>query len=94
MLMILKIDPQREMACASLEPLQKSGDGLPKVYHDHDDHDVVIFRCDDEKKSILMQSMEPQIGGKELANNRKAPQDDSSCEGNEVAKILVHGATL
>ena len=50
MLMILKIDPQREMACASLEPLQKSGDGLPKVYQDHDDHDVVIFRCDDEKK--------------------------------------------
>ena len=39
-------------------------------------------------------AMEPQIGGKKLANNRKAPQDDSRCDGNEVAKILVHGATL
>ena len=41
-----------------------------------------------------MQSMEPQIGGKELANNRKAPQDDSSSDGNEVAKILDQGTTL
>ena len=38
--MILKIDPQREMACASLEPLQKSKAGLPKVNQDHDDDDV------------------------------------------------------
>ena len=54
----------------------------------------VFFVLTIRKKMILMQSMEPQIGGKELANNRKAPQDDSSCDGNEVAKILVHGATL
>ena len=38
--MILKIDPQRKMACASLEPLQKSKAGLPKVNQDHDDDDV------------------------------------------------------
>ena len=108
-MMLLKINPQREMACASLEPLQKSRAGLPKVYQDHDhDGDVGIYRRDDEKKYIkiimlfivvLMKkidsnAMEPQIGGKELGNNRKAPQDDSSCNGDEVAKILVHGATL
>ena len=45
-------------------------------------------------KKIDSNAMEPQIGGKELGNNRKAPQDDSSCDGDEVAKILVHGATL
>ena len=39
MLMILKINPQRKMACASLESLQKSRAGLPKVNHDHDDDD-------------------------------------------------------
>ena len=43
MLMILKIDPQREMACASLEPLQKSKAGLPKVNQDHDDVDIYIM---------------------------------------------------
>ena len=49
MLMILKIDPQREMACASLEPLQKSKAGLPKVSQDHDDDDVddiyIMMQC-------------------------------------------------
>ena len=53
MLMMLKIDPQREMACASLEPLQKSRAGLPKVYRliyqDHDDDNYAIYRRADEK---------------------------------------------
>ena len=64
--MPLKIDSQREMACASLEPLQKSRAGLPKVYYD----DVVDIYI------ITSYALEPQIGGKELANKRKAPQDD------------------
>ena len=47
------------MACASLEPLQKSKAGLPKVNHDHDDDDDVDDDDDDDDDDVYTKDRKP-----------------------------------